>query len=845
MAASPALDATRHLPTAGAHFPNACPQNGQLFETFPATYPLRVHYLPTKECLGAARARFGERADAVLKAWHSVWRSAVGDVDAYAREAGLKPLGPERPEDAPDEYPDWYGPNFIRPASFHVIEDAVALTEALRVGTPFVVAISPRIGSSRYFVPVPGVRRIVPYAVPSGCSPDSPFPPGDYVTPRKVFERVGAATPYWSQQAFRERAGRGMATAASPAKLTEILMDMAAQGHARAFLKDTGSKCGTWVVDIPPEGGDAEVSEAVRDALGPRKWERYAVQRRGRFLVQGMVPFVREHRFYVVAHRVAASTASDRMLSALDGRPDRILDERVARLDAPAGSAGYYDRGFSTWEVDRATVARMAWGARDLARALRADDRDMDCYVIDMGETRDGRVLPIEVNGMPRAGHYGVSYERVLRALRRRAERGREGHVHRVDPKRRGPDLSGHVAAATAMEVARILREGDEFRAAAFLRHRTPRRHPGFEIDSLDLHPVAPPNLDASGLLPAVPVPGSVEAIGDPGSPSRRLYLGYLARSVREGCLRFAGNMAHLVTDGIILHRRFLCMGATLAEEMASPGSERGWNAVDGDRLAIPCSWLVHVEASASDVDWTASIADSAVNQGIEIALRPGSRVRVVAVEETPNLPGCGGIVPGRGVVFGEVPPPPRRPDLSVLDRAGMLRHVQPPEDAWTGLVRDGSPAILSLIVATGGDPERWTDLGRTLAEAAEAHAMARRRSLVSKATDAVYGVRGDANGRICLVESGKPGRLRRWRERDGGDCACTVARLADLDVAAMASASLVEGGEAVILHPDAVTWTRPPVAAGAEKPFAWVSGEEFFRDDATVRLIAELAEEA
>ncbi len=135
-------------------FPQRLPQDNQKYETFPATYPLRTHYLPTRECLKAARERFGPQAAYVLSAWHDVWRAAVGDVDAFAAGIGMDPLGPERQEDAPKEYPGWYGPNFIRPASFHVLEDAVSLIEALRVGTPFAVKLRTR-RAMRYFVPVP------------------------------------------------------------------------------------------------------------------------------------------------------------------------------------------------------------------------------------------------------------------------------------------------------------------------------------------------------------------------------------------------------------------------------------------------------------------------------------------------------------------------------------------------------------------------------------------------------------------------------------------------------------------------------------------------------------------
>ncbi len=175
MAASPAIVEERPSET-GRHFPNDCSDGNWKFERFPATFPLRAIYLPTRECLKAAEARFGARARPLLMAWREIWRAAVGDVDAYARAVGAPPLGTERPEEGP-QYPGCDGPDFVRPSSYHVMEDADALVGALAEGTPFALRI--RGAKVRHdFVPVPGLRRIARYADVRAPEPGrGPSPP--------------------------------------------------------------------------------------------------------------------------------------------------------------------------------------------------------------------------------------------------------------------------------------------------------------------------------------------------------------------------------------------------------------------------------------------------------------------------------------------------------------------------------------------------------------------------------------------------------------------------------------------------------------------------------------------
>ncbi len=43
-----------------------------------------------------------------------------------------------------------------------------------------------------------------------------------------------------------------------------------------------------------------------------------------------------------------------------------------------------------------------------------------DAYCVDIGQAADGRILPIEINGMPFVGIYAVDYARVAAAYARR-----------------------------------------------------------------------------------------------------------------------------------------------------------------------------------------------------------------------------------------------------------------------------------------------------------------------------------------------------------------------------------------------------------------------------------------
>ena len=425
----------------GKLFPNACEYHRYSFEARPDPLVPRLRHLPTAGILEEAASRLPPAARPVLAAWRALWADAVADVEAFAADVGagedFEAWRTGALAEAGERHADGKRLSAavrtmallaqdgarVRERALHVIEDArthLALADsglavAIRAGDGYVGKLASERGLR--LLGGPGHARLIR-------------------TARRA-ERISdrADNPYWTSPAFRERAGRPMAVADGQAELALVLADMAGQGHAKAFLKATECKAGTWIVALDPD--PIRQDALLVAALGQRLRALNGMGSRERqMLVQGWTPFLREHRFFVVGHRVVASTPSTRTLSVLDADPRRLLGRGLAELARPALTEGAYDRGAAETVQDRAVLARMAAGARDLARALGREpdaaplepghgsgDRRGDCYVIDMGETPDGRVLPIEINGFRSAGLYALDYPRVVRALERRAAR--------------------------------------------------------------------------------------------------------------------------------------------------------------------------------------------------------------------------------------------------------------------------------------------------------------------------------------------------------------------------------------------------------------------------------------
>ena len=444
------------LPGFGRFWPGGTGGVDGNFERFDGYATFGARYLPTRAALARAEAAGGCASRPLLALWERAWRSCVGDPDEHAarighREAWL--VGPERDRTRRQDieamadglsrreaavdlcalFRDLRDDGPAREPGLHVLEDAEAVVALAGAGVPFRLVL-PCLGLERPEVfagtrtadGVPGLRR------------------ADDDEAAETLSRhpvtVGVTNPNWRSRAFLSRAGRGMCVCRGYAHVVATLADMAAQGHRLAFLKHVEVKRGTWVVDIEGARSPPAAAERLVAALGLAVADLASGEApRDGMLVQAFVPFVNEHRFFVVDHRVVASTPSDRRLGVLGADGTRILHDGLARLKVPPGMPGRYDRGESDLVHDRALLAAMALRARDLARALRAEGRFPPHYVIDIGAAADGTVAPVEVNTLANAGRYAVDYARVARALARwyavpRPVEAEDGYEVRIAP---------------------------------------------------------------------------------------------------------------------------------------------------------------------------------------------------------------------------------------------------------------------------------------------------------------------------------------------------------------------------------------------------------------------------
>ena len=368
----------------GRFFPNDCQG---LRERFPwpvsgRALAYRVRSVPGRRTLLLAEKVLGPRALPRLEAWKALWATAcepdsldaLRKVSAFVekdeaerknRARGVDALSRGQLLDAAaavvadPQATRAEGPA-VRDPGLHVMEDASVHLALAASGVDFTLDVP---------VPGKGTWRFGPDGR-GGLRRLMPEEPAHRVG-RTLVEDHAKVVPYWRSGAFRARCGRGMAVAPRADVLAVILLDMARQGHAKAFLKALAQKGGTWTVDLAGVDGPDEALSRAAAAMGRDVGALFGDAAHRGMLVQDHVPFHCEHRFLVVRHRVVASTASVRALSTLDCVPERILQPYVAVLARPAGAAGPYDRGEQARAEDRDLVARMARGARDLARALR------------------------------------------------------------------------------------------------------------------------------------------------------------------------------------------------------------------------------------------------------------------------------------------------------------------------------------------------------------------------------------------------------------------------------------------------------------------------------------------
>ncbi|AOG02945.1 hypothetical protein [Bosea sp. RAC05] len=389
---------------------------------------MRARHLPTTEIIALVGKAYGDRATRLCEDWRRLWHELVDDVDEFARIVGYQPTPSQPfPVDALDrcrsriaagraqssdanliEAAGRFSAEQARSREQHILEDAkVALALAGR-GLHFALFIHSTKQSwivGRNAIGQRTKRRLSKKAE------------------AEVQEGYRQVNPYWTLPSFLATASRTILEVLGTRHLGAVLADMAKLGHSLAFLKDCRLKGGTWVIDLAGVHCPDDALKACLAAMGMsfiRLVERGAVDdRKARFLVQEFRPFRSEHRFFCVAGRIVASTASHRGSTILDAHAMR-LDPHVAVLDQPAAGPGPYDRGSSKLVEDRALVARMTRLVRKFLRSMREDECALtalpDNFVIDVGSNGDMIDL-IEINTFRNAGLYGVNYDRIADAL--------------------------------------------------------------------------------------------------------------------------------------------------------------------------------------------------------------------------------------------------------------------------------------------------------------------------------------------------------------------------------------------------------------------------------------------
>ncbi len=479
-AANPITAPGEAMPGFGRFWPGSLAGVSGAFERFDGYLLLPVRYLPTRAAIARGLAAGGPACGDLLAAWEAAWRACVGDPEAYAAEIGHDEawkraaerdrLRRARVEELADGFRrreaaealctlfrDLPGEAEAREPGLHVLEDAQALVLLAEARVPLRLVV-PCLGRDEAPVLAVGPGDGEDFRMRALAGPEA----GEVLRRWSVI--FGATNPNWRSPALVRRAGRGIALCRGFPHVVATLSDMAAQGHGRAFLKHVEHKRGTWVADICGASAPDEAARRLVAALGLSVSDLASgTSPRDAVLVQGFLPFREEHRFFVVGHRVVASTPSERGLGIHDGG-GRLLGAGLARLRRPPGAPGSYDRGEADVVHDRLLLARMARAARRLVRALRDEGVFPPHYVLDMGATPDG-VWPVEVNTFANAGRYAVDYPRVARALGRwyahpppGAELER-GYVMRI-----APSLPARVSAAVRafMQPPREVRIGGD-----------------------------------------------------------------------------------------------------------------------------------------------------------------------------------------------------------------------------------------------------------------------------------------------------------------------------------------------------------------------------------------------
>lgn len=221
---------------------------------------------------------------------------------------------------------------------------------------------------------------------------------------------------YWLWREFQRHLKRRTIISNDVFCIGAVFADMAWQGYSHAFVKSCLVKGGTWTIKL---SGIKTIMDGVKKAREAFFIRKRKVNEKEAYLIQEHIPFTHEQRFFVVDGRIIASVCSDRNFCVLDKRKNRILDDRVAVLSIPSIDDGEFDRGKTSYVVDRALSAKMARFARNVVADLRETGRDdYRDFVLDVGLTSRG-IAAIEVNPLL-AGPYCLDKALVNRAYKRR-----------------------------------------------------------------------------------------------------------------------------------------------------------------------------------------------------------------------------------------------------------------------------------------------------------------------------------------------------------------------------------------------------------------------------------------
>ncbi|MGY3582369.1 hypothetical protein ACVIGB_000707 [Bradyrhizobium sp. USDA 4341] len=409
-----------------------------------APFTMRVRFLPTDAVLAAVLRAYGPQAGALMSEWRALFDRLDGGLDRFVNETAYKEfldynfryevsdrtamrliLGRGGLTEAQSLYAaaaDIAAGPAPRLPEQHALEDALVMTSYVRNKVPVTfLAMFDR--DKKGLPPEKRTVRLLSFS-PRG-KPRVKTP--TRAAARRLREGFRVSNPYWGWPSFRQTCGRALQDTVGIHHLTLTLLDMARQGTSKAFLKNATFKGGTWVVGLEDVRREADVACALIRAVG-HEWPRLLAPIGSNdgldpcFIVQEFRPFKYEHRFFIVADRIVASTPSDRTLTILDAQPGpRRLDPRVAVLEQPADRAGAFDRGTTSSVENRKMVADMARLVRRFLRSHNEGDSRYiprpPAYVIDVGAGPDGIGL-IEVNTFRNSGLYAVDYGKIAQAFR-------------------------------------------------------------------------------------------------------------------------------------------------------------------------------------------------------------------------------------------------------------------------------------------------------------------------------------------------------------------------------------------------------------------------------------------